>query len=85
VGPISGSFHDFAFREKEMLAPGKPLIHEITKSGFHISGLRAMGALGNENPKLSIPKIAEVKSTTLFFSQTNDLDLPLHESGFCDP
>jgi hypothetical protein len=55
------------------------------KSGFRISGLRAMGALVDENPELLIPEITEVKSMTLCFSQTDGLDLPLRESGFHDP
>jgi hypothetical protein len=44
-----------------------------------------MGALGDENPELLILEIVEVKSMTLCFSQMDDLDLPLHESGFHDP
>jgi hypothetical protein len=42
---------------------------EIGASHF---GLRAMGALVDENPEMPISKITEVKSTTLFFSQTDD-------------
>jgi hypothetical protein len=55
------------------------------KLRFHISGLRDMGALVYENPELPIPEIVKFKSTTLFFSQMNILDIPLRESGFCDP
>jgi hypothetical protein len=64
---------------------GKPSIREIMKLGFLISGLRAMGALGDENPELLIPKIVEVKSMALCFSQMDGLDIPLRELGFCDP
>jgi hypothetical protein len=74
-----------SFSGERDAAPGKPPIREITKSRFHISGLRAMGALGDENPKLLILEITEVKSMTLFFSQIDGLDLPLRESGFHDP
>jgi hypothetical protein len=47
------------------------------KPGFHISGLRDMGALVDENPEMSIPEIAEVKSSALCFSQMDDPDLIL--------
>jgi hypothetical protein len=56
--------------------------HEIRISHFGASGY---GCTCRREPQLPIPEITEVKSMTLCFSQTDDLDLPLRESGFHDP
>jgi hypothetical protein len=60
-----------------MLLQGNLRFLEIMKPGFLILGLRAMCALVDENPEMSIPEIVEVKSSTLCFSQMDDPDLIL--------
>jgi hypothetical protein len=58
-------------------APGKPLIREIAKSNFRISGLQVVDALLDENLKIPIPEIINVRSMVLFPSQSDVPDQTL--------
>jgi hypothetical protein len=50
---------------------GKPPIREISKSDFRILGLRAVDALVDENLKIPIPEIVNVRSMVLYPSQSD--------------